>query len=264
MWYVIQTMSGKEIELAEIINKKADKESFSRCFTPRYESIYKSKGASNVEIKVMFPGYVFVITDTPDRLFYQLKSVTLFSKLLNDGDKSKGFEFLSMNQFDEELMKNLLNEDSEDIVRISHVRKGADGRIATAEGPLSHYIENIVKTDFKNRRTFIEVPIFNEVKRIKLSIELDGDVVLKTKEDMDYWNMTGYQKKKKEMQEAQNLEETIFHVGDRIRIHEEMYGDSIYEIVKVDAKKQTVAVKLNMLGSVMEMDVEMGKAELME
>jgi transcriptional antiterminator NusG len=210
-------MSGKELELTEIINSKADKSAYIKCFTPRYESIYKSKGASNVEIKVLFPGYVFIITDTPDKLFYQLKSVTLFSNLLNDGDKN-GYEFLSMNKYDEELMENLLDGDAEDIVRISHVRKGADGRIATAKGPLSHYIERIVKTDYKNRRTFIEVPIFNEIKRIKLSIELDGDVVLKTKEDMDYWNMTGYQKKKQE----RILEDERFHVGDKVKIHEEM------------------------------------------
>lgn len=68
MWYVIQTIIGKEIEIAhmidKVIGKKSCKEclSYKECFVIQQERVWRIERRCQVHIEPLFPSYVFVET----------------------------------------------------------------------------------------------------------------------------------------------------------------------------------------------------------
>ena len=86
MWYVIQTVTGKEQELMKAIenvlvgNKR--EETYKRCFTLERECIWRIEGQFRIHIEPLFPSYVFAETDNPDAFFIALKQVPKLAKLL--------------------------------------------------------------------------------------------------------------------------------------------------------------------------------------
>ena len=61
------------------------------------------------EIEVLFSGYVFVITECPEKLFVELKSVPKLSKLLGETTDDEGREFVPLSDKEQEFMENILN-----------------------------------------------------------------------------------------------------------------------------------------------------------
>ena len=66
MWYVIQTISGKEHEVCTWIHTYVDASLYNRCFVPLYEDVWRKNGIGHISIKHMFSGYLFLETDIPD------------------------------------------------------------------------------------------------------------------------------------------------------------------------------------------------------
>ena len=62
MWYVVQVRTGTEEEIITQCEKTIDHGILKRCFIPYYESMKKYKGEWHLEQKILFPGYVFMIT----------------------------------------------------------------------------------------------------------------------------------------------------------------------------------------------------------
>ena len=178
MWYVIQTVSGEEAEIIAIIQKAVPESLYQKCFFPLCETVFKSAGIHR-RTETLFPGYVFIDTESPDALFLELRKISSLSKLLGNGDRQSGYAFVALKEEEKVFLKNLLNEDSENTVRLSRVwceQKPDGGRcISRIEGPLSHYADKIVKVDFKNRRAFIELEFLGEKRRIRLGIRMPED-----------------------------------------------------------------------------------------
>ena len=75
MWYVVQVRTGTEKEIITQCEKKIDHGILKRCFVPYYEAMKKYKGEWHLERKILFPGYVFMITDEVESLYLELKSI---------------------------------------------------------------------------------------------------------------------------------------------------------------------------------------------
>ena len=87
MWYVIQVTTGKEEEMRLLIEREAGSEFYERCFYIRRERIWRRDGECIVHVETMFPGYLFVITDKPKELYWRLKEIPQFTKLLRTEDE---------------------------------------------------------------------------------------------------------------------------------------------------------------------------------
>ena len=102
MWYVIQTVTGKEQELMKAIenvlvgNKR--EETYKRCFTLERECIWRIEGQFRIHIEPLFPSYVFAETDNPDAFFIALKQVPKLAKLLG-AETSGGLAHMRNNFF---------------------------------------------------------------------------------------------------------------------------------------------------------------------
>lgn len=171
MWYVIQVTTGKEEEMRQLIERKIRPEFYERCFYVKRERIWRREGQCIIHLETMFPGYLFVITDKPKELYWRLKEIPRFTKMLRTEEEV----FLSVVDDEKEFMENLLNGDEEDIVRLSKVKLNEKKEIIAAEGSLEHYIGNIVKKKIRLRYVMIDVMLFGKKRTVLIGIDVDQE-----------------------------------------------------------------------------------------
>ena len=87
MWYVIQVVGGQEHAVIHQIEKLTDETTYASCFIPQYEVKKKYGGVWKYRQEVLFPGYVFVDTKTPEDFRKELNKVSRMTKLLHDGNE---------------------------------------------------------------------------------------------------------------------------------------------------------------------------------
>lgn len=194
MWYVIQTVAGREQELAELIGKMLTREReekiYKRCFVLYRECVWRLEGRLRFHTEPLFPSYVFVETEEPGAFYIALKQLSKLARLLGaDGC------FWPIGREEEIFLRSLLQaakgdnpgqgKDSQEplnsyLIRCSLVRVNEERQIISAEGALKHYLNNIVKQRLRKRSVIIEVPFLGEKKRIQLGIRLEEDCLKKT------------------------------------------------------------------------------------
>lgn len=162
MWYVIQVVTGKEEETKNVIDKELSRQFFEDCFYIRRD------GQCIVHLETMFPGYLFISTDQPEEVYTKLKAIPQITKLL----RSEEDIFLTVSQEEREFLENLLDEDPEDVVRLSKVTVNEEKEILAAEGPLRHYVDRIVKKKLRLRYVMIEMELFEKKREILIGIKL--------------------------------------------------------------------------------------------
>ena len=156
MWYVIQTMTGKEEELTEVLDKMLPQTICEKSFLIKRETCWRLKGEHKIQKEILFPGYVFVKTQTPETLYYQLKKVPKLSKLLSDGEE----EFLPVREDEQEFLESLIT---------------IEQAIVWAGAPLSQYLGNVVRKRIRKRYVVIEKELFGKKRTVLLSIRLKGE-----------------------------------------------------------------------------------------
>ena len=188
MWYVIQTITGKEQELVDTIKQVMtyERKKYQHCFAIYQECAYRTHGVLEFHIEPLFPSYVFAETDTPEEFFLELKRVPRMSKLLG----AEGC-FWSIHKEEEIFLCDMLEEskrkterknlgkDSEFpyLICPSLVQADEDGQVIKAEGILGRYMDKIVKQRLRKRSVIIEIPFCGKKRRVRLAIRLEGDNV---------------------------------------------------------------------------------------
>ena len=169
MWYVIQVTTGKEEAMRMLVEREISAADGERCFYIKRERIWRRDGQCILHVETMFPGYIFVLTDHPKELYWRLKSIPQFTKLLRTEEEI----FLKVEQDEQEFLENLLNGDPEEIVRLSKVKLDKNGEIRSAEGPLKNYVEKIVKKKLRLRYVMINVVLFGKERTVLVGIEVE-------------------------------------------------------------------------------------------
>lgn len=170
MWYVLQTITGKEEELVRMIRKLVPPDLYSDCFVAYYERIWRKQQQSMVHVERLFPGYAFIIAQDPNELFLRLKQVPAMSKMIADGE----FTFFSLDEDEEDFLRNMLEGDH--IVRLSYVATDGRGRVSRVSGPLESYLSQVVRYQFKKRYAIIRLRLLGAEKTAALGILLNEDV----------------------------------------------------------------------------------------
>ena len=152
-WYVIQVRSRAEEKIRRSCEILISKEILKECFIPKNKRMKKIKG-NWVEIEeILFSGYVFLVSDDPDKLYLELKKVPDLTKMLGhvDGDKSLG------------------NDDH--VVEISTGLIENDEVMITS-GPLKGKEGIIRRIDRHKRIALIEVELFGKTTQAKVGLEI--------------------------------------------------------------------------------------------
>lgn len=243
MWYVLQTLTGKEEELTRMVNKIIPHELYSDCFVAYYERIWRRQGQSIVHIERLFPGYVFIVSPRPIELFHALKKVSAMSKLISDGF----FTFLALEKEEEEFLQDMLGDNR--IVSLSYVKTDGRGNVDIVSEPLKHYISQVVRFQLKKRYVILKLRMLGKDKTIVLGIILNEDIrqeIIYGKVEIPLKIPTVYSVSKPE-------EEEFFAVGDHVKVISGVLEHMTGVIQKI--KRHTVEVCVRLFEQDMAMEI---------
>ena len=171
MYYVVQVKTGKEEKTIEAIKKQLgnDLDSFD-VFAPYKMSRRKYKGIFKDVIERCFPGYVFVETDSPSKLFHHLFWVPEFTRLL--GREGLTENFVPLNDDEARVIDILYSRNSNRITEISDIVVHEGQIIRVVSGPLEGLLGHIKKVNLHKRTVTIEFELCNRTVEAKVGINI--------------------------------------------------------------------------------------------
>ena len=181
MWYVIQTITGKEGELISLIETILNKKLYSSCFVIKAEWMKRLGGEWQIQVRPLFPGYIFIDTKQPEQVFEELKKVPRFSKMLGNAQ----FEFIPVQVEEqhtlelllepEDTLEDLSEESGERIIGLSEIFADEQGKIKITRGALKQYENNILRVDFHKRYAVVNTRILGKDRTLLFGFRLEKD-----------------------------------------------------------------------------------------
>ncbi|MXP74771.1 antiterminator LoaP [Lachnospiraceae bacterium WCA-9-b2] len=168
MWYVVQVRTGTEESIRIQCEKHMSEEVLERCFIPYYEEAKRIRGNWTTLEKVLFPGYVFMITEKLERLYEQLHSVIGLTKLIGTGQEIVPLCAEEIAFIQGIGGENQVVEMSEGVIVKSNVK--------ITSGPLMGKEGMIKKIDRHKRKAWLEVPMFGRVQTVQVGVEIVAKV----------------------------------------------------------------------------------------
>ncbi len=163
--YVIQTTSGKEDHVINLINTYIDDSLIQECFQLKCEVKRRFHGEWKLVQVDLLPGYIFISTDDANRVYESLRQVPFFTRLLGNNDL-----FIPLS--DVEL--SWLNKFSKKADRISHFSQGVieGDKVVITSGPLVGCESSIVKIDRHKRIAYLDISMMGRLTRIQIGLEI--------------------------------------------------------------------------------------------
>lgn len=169
-WYVLQTKTGAEEKLVELIRSMVPDHLYEDCFVIYHEQLWRRQQQNFVHVRRAFPGYVFITSGEPEALFFCLKQVPVMSKMMADDD----FFFLSVEEEEAEFLKRIMNK--EHVIGLSYLSTDGKGNICQVSGPLKACVSQIVRCRFGKRHVLVRLKLSGEEKTVLLGIVLNEDI----------------------------------------------------------------------------------------
>ncbi len=164
MWYVIQVSTGKEEQILEMIKKYGVQEYLEECFIPKYERRRKYLGQWQTERAVLFPGYIFIISDQIEDAYAALKQIPKLTKVIGVGET-----WTAMSKEDIEIVEYLSGKDR--LVRFSEGYIEGN-RVTVVSGALQGLEGTICKIDRHKRLAWLEMEMFGRKTRFEVGLEI--------------------------------------------------------------------------------------------
>lgn len=164
MWYVLQVKCGNEEAIVDQCRKIIDSEVLQRCFVPYYEDMKKYGGKWHKEKSILFPGYIFLISENLQMLYVSLKEVIGLTKLIGTGE-----EIVAIS--DEEIAFLETFGKQEQIVKMSKGVIEGD-KVVMISGPLQGNEGYIKKIDRHKRKAYLEIELFGRKIEAQVGLEI--------------------------------------------------------------------------------------------
>ena len=166
MWYVIQVKNGQENLTCQLIQTIITDDTLIECFFPQRERMRKIDGKWNVIKEKLFPGYVFIVTDNPERLSLQLKNVPKLTKLLGDNEGS----FIPLKEKEVYFIQRWGGNDH--VANISKVIVEKGNKVRILEGNLKDYEGEIIKVNLHKRIAVVRTTFMGSTTDVHMGIEI--------------------------------------------------------------------------------------------
>lgn len=168
MWYAVQVGTGEEEKTKLLCNRMISNEILEECFIPYYEKKIKYMGSWNISTEILFPGYIFMVSNHVNDLLFKVKKIPKLIKILGNEN-----EIIPL--YDKEV-KFLMRFGKED-----HLIKMSQGyiendRIIIIDGPMKDYEGTIKKINRHKRNAVIEVEFFGRTMEAKVGLEIIGRI----------------------------------------------------------------------------------------
>lgn len=164
MWYAIQTTTGQENQTITVCKTLIEETLLQGIFYPKTEMMKRYEGAWHKEMKPMFPGYIFAVTDQPEELYMEFLKVPKLTKLLGTDNVP-----VALSEAEVMLLRKVTNQE--------HVAEMSVGviegdQLIVKDGPLMG-IEGLVKRINRHKRlAVVEVEMFGRMVEMTLGLEV--------------------------------------------------------------------------------------------
>ena len=170
LWYVLQTKTGGEEKLVEMIHRMVPADLYGECFVIYHEQLWRRQQQTFIHVKRAFPGYVFITSREPEALFFCLKKLPAMTKMMVDEEKF----FLSLELQESAFLQRMTNK--QHVIGLSYLETNGEGNILQVLGPLRSCVSEIVRLRFGKRYVIVRIKLLGEEKEILLGIMLKEDV----------------------------------------------------------------------------------------
>lgn len=164
MWYVVQTVAGRELATIEKCRNAILSEAADDLFSPTYEYMKKYQGTWHLEKKLLFPGYIFIQSDRPDVLEHCLEQITGMVTPVRIGG---GFH--PIRQDEEDFLRAMF--DDFHCIRYS-LGYLVDGKLVVEKGPLCGKDRFVKRIDRHKRIAEFVIRLFEKDKKIEVGLEV--------------------------------------------------------------------------------------------
>ncbi len=169
MWYVVQVRTGSEENIRVQCERRIPRSILEECFIPYYEEKRRIQGEWRLQKKILFPGYIFVVTEEIEELYRQLAGIIGLTKLLGaDG------EVIPLTDVETAFLQAFGG--TEQVVKIS---EGIieNSRVIVTSGPLQGKEGLIRKIDRHKRRAYLEIEMFGRIQSVQVGLEIVAKTV---------------------------------------------------------------------------------------
>lgn len=168
MWCVVHVRDGKEEHMEDFVAGLLPESLNVRCFHLIRSRKKKYEGQWQTVHEDLFPGYVFIDTDQPDKVYRELKR-TPKPKLLFSNE-----EYVStLEKKESDLMERLA--DKKGRIGLSKVRIGVDGKVSYLSGPLLGMGNLVRRVNLHKRVVEIEAELMGRKRILYLGIDIEED-----------------------------------------------------------------------------------------
>ena len=164
MFYVIWVQSLKEHEFKLKFELKVDSSLYSRLLLITRIEKQKHKDGYREKEFLMFPGYLFVETDSPAKIHEILCSQPEYIKILGNDEA-----FIPLTKREEEFINRITGHTERVDMSLGIIENGT---VKILSGPLTGYEQYIVRVDRHKKKAFLEMELFGEVKKIIAGLEI--------------------------------------------------------------------------------------------
>ena len=246
MWYVIQVKSGEEQEMKALLDRLRVDGAYGECFVPLFEDVKRTGGKCRIGFRKLFPGYIFVECDDPDRIFLTLKGIKDFTKLLGSVEADGSKVFIPIGEQDEMFLRTLFTDG---LMHVSYVHLAKNGRIDKIVGPLAHYRNHITKLEMRHRMAVVEAEMFGKRRKVKFGLWTDEDPLLPLVERLKEAEMNGNTQDNTDVLDCMSVQDIGIWPGDKVCDETGIYGEQIFTVEKVDPNRRTVISTFELFGT---------------
>ena len=161
---MIQVRTGSEKEIVKQCRTVIPQEILESSFLQYFEEMKRYQGSWHRQKKLLFPGYVFLISKDSGVLYQGLKKVIGLTKLLKTGE-----QIIALTEAEKAFLLKLGGE--EQLVKMSTGLMEQD-RIVILNGPLKGLEGYIKRIDRHRREACLELPLFGRMLDTKVGLEI--------------------------------------------------------------------------------------------
>ena len=167
MWYVIWTKTNTEILLRDQITRWVPSEICSECRVLTRTEQQKWKKEIVSKTKLLFPGYLFVDTNEPEKLNSLIRQINISDnhpRVIKSGDIYK-----PITDTEEEMLKSLAGNDGNVEISTGIIE---NKRLKVIDGPLKGFEQYIYKIDRYKRKAWLSMNLFGEDRKFCASLNV--------------------------------------------------------------------------------------------
>ena len=163
MWYVLWTGTGKESDTKQLLAERMSETVYNEIVIPKKNMLQKFHGEWRQVTKKLYPGYLFIITETPEDMVNELERISFYKRILKTGDS-----IAPITKQEEEYLTALISKNQTVGISSGII---INDKVVVKSGPLVGMEGIIKKIDRHKRLAYIDRDFFK--RKVTKSVELE-------------------------------------------------------------------------------------------